>query len=132
MSKEGYERAFHSTSSYPRTLRLHQVVVLTAGDSVRLSLNPDDSFCGHADEFNCRRVHIRVPSDGMLVAEVTDDAPTVIFTLSIGELPWPYPKSKRAEAAVAAGEQQFVDILRFWNDRLGPQMLTLRTSLEPR
>jgi hypothetical protein len=132
VSKEGYEAAVHYPKSFPTTLRLHQVLVLTAGDSAQLSLKPDDSFCGDADEFNCRRVHIRALSDGVLVAEVTDDAPPVIFTLSMGALRWPYPRSKRAEAAVSAGQQQFVDILRYWNDRLGPQTLTLRTSLEPR
>src|SRR5262249_35725781 len=51
---------------------------ISAGESLSLTVRPDDTFCGLSDEWRCRTVRITAPATGTLsVSLISNDAPNL-------------------------------------------------------
>src|SRR5262249_43210739 len=51
---------------------------ISAGESLSLTVRPDDTFCGLSDEWRCRTVRITPPATGTLsVSLISNDAPNL-------------------------------------------------------
>ena len=137
VAQEGFEPSrlfvFPLTSSgaaeVTKNLRLHEILRITAGQSLGLSVVEGDSACSYTfglEEWGCRRIRVISPVAGQLTVEVT---PTGVSSYFIIKLPnaqndtGPYFR-----AAVAAGSETTLDVLLVGGFN---QSTTLTTRIEP-
>jgi len=112
-------------SEVTRNLRLHEILRISAGESVELPIELDDPACeDFLDEWWCRRVRVVSQGAGLLRMTVSADTVDHAFVIAgpgIGVGP-------NVRVPVAAGSETIVDVLL---RRRPPQKATLSTSLEP-
>lgn len=114
-----------------RNFHLYPSLTINAGNSIPVWIRADDPSCGFDLEYLCRQVRVRSLGRGILLLDVTSENPRVGPGLNIGPVPIFYQLSTHASIAVDAGEEVSMYILRWWNDMLGTQRLTLETHLQP-
>lgn len=126
--KAGYEANWQYVSllqNPSQNFRLRRRVQIAAGESIRVEVGPDDSFCGLADEWRCRRVRVFSSRSGTLTLEVVPDNPA--STAGLMTAPVYTCCSASTAIVVPVGETQ-VDVLRPWTVT-SPEMLVLSTRL---
>jgi hypothetical protein len=135
-TKQGYEPSRHSLSLDPnkdtvRDLRLHEVRIITAGNSVELAINPDDPRCGFGLLW-CRRFRV-ISSQGALTLEVAPDKAAAQFGIVGADEEPGLSTSSRLTVPVIAGVERAFDIVIFRDggDWPAPQRFTLHTWVEP-
>jgi hypothetical protein len=140
VEKEGFEPGSHWVSLDPgretvRSLRIHRIVAINAGEPLHLQLRPDEGACGFDLEFWCRRIRVRSTSTGTLTMRVDRDGPGPDVSLVIGMphatgMPhYPYRPTPTLSIAVSGNTETLVDVLVSWGTTT-PLGLTLSTSLE--
>jgi hypothetical protein len=132
VSKDGYESTVvyvipGATSNATKNIRLYSIRRVIVGDSVHLSLSPDDRMCGLENEFLCRRVHVMSPVNGTVTVTTKADDARVTFDLLAGEISYPFRGTPTLVLQATAGADNAVDVLVFWNSYL-PAFFTLTTA----
>lgn len=79
--KSGYESDEHDGVVFTndigvQNLHVYRILQLTAGDSVTVTVLPNDPQCGFDDEWICRTVRVASPASGATVAATTDGLAT--------------------------------------------------------
>jgi hypothetical protein len=70
LAYERYQRTVMATnSSLVENFRLHGIQLIVAGDSLGLSIAPDDGECSAVASGPCRIVRVTVPTDGRMTVE---------------------------------------------------------------
>ena len=73
---ERYQRTVLATSSnLVENFRLHGIQRIAAGDSLMLSIAPDDGECPDASAGPCRIVRVAAPADGRMTVEALSTQP---------------------------------------------------------
>ena len=112
-----------------RNLRLHQILRVSAGESVSLLIMERDSVCGDQsglDEWHCRRVRVVSPVEGQLTVEVpASSAEPSFFIKLVGSSHLDFRSSFRI--AAAAGSETILDVLLV-GARAGTTTLTTRVE----
>lgn len=129
VEKPGYE-----TSELARTveaasatsLPLHAIRNITAGESWRASISPDDSACGYHWGYVCRRLRVKVHMSGTLSMEVTSEDTGI--GMPVGPVGFPQRLERRVSVPVMAGSELSVDVAAGWPVVSGIDF-TLRTTL---
>ena len=134
LEKPGYERAWRFISvrtggEVVHNLRLHPLVRVAAGDSLRLSIRPDDPSCGFDDEFLCRTVRITAAAAGRLTAEIVPDRAEPQLALAVSGDLFPRPTASRLFLTVSANSETRVDVVVWWETAVQVPF-TLKTSLD--
>jgi hypothetical protein len=134
LEKPGYERAWRFISvrtggEVVHNLRLHPLVRVAAGDSLRLSIRPDDPSCGFDDEFLCRTVRITAAASGRLTAEIVPDRAEAQLALAVSGDLFPRPTASRLFLTVSANSETRVDVVVWWETAVQVPF-TLKTSLD--
>jgi hypothetical protein len=119
-----------ANSNQTESIRLYKISRIIVGDSVHLSLSPDDQTCGFEDEFLCRRVHVISPANGTVTVTVKADEPGVTFDLVTGQISYPFRETSTLAVQAIAGADTAVDILMSWNSK-ALAFFTLTTSFAP-
>ena len=138
--KGGYEqtgRYIRAANAGPasQSFRLYRIRRITAGESARVIVAPDDSFCGDDDHAGypypwvCRTVRVMVSSSGLMSAEVVSENPGVSPALEIGSSHQFLCCSARVSLQVSAGEEILASIL-MGATASASETFTLKTSLE--
>jgi hypothetical protein len=132
--KPGYERSNRwiavNAKEVAHDLRLHPIVRVAAGDSLGLSIRPDDPSCGLDLEFLCRTVRIQSPIAGRLRAEVVPDRAGAQIGLALSTEHWPQLTTSPLLTEVAAASETSVNVLVWWQQP-DEQPFTLITSMNP-
>ena len=110
-----------------RNVRLHEILRISAGESVELSITEDDSVCDEMDGWSCRRVRVVAPSAGQLTVEVPDGSSGPHFVIRWPGPPY-YDYRSFFRMPVAAGSETILDVILVGG--LGHKT-TLTTRLEP-
>ena len=134
LEKPGYERAWHFVSvrtggEVVKNLRLHPPLRVAAGDSLPLSIRPDDPTCGFDDEFLCRTVRITAATAGVLTAEIVPDRAEPKLALARSGDLFPRPTASRLSLEVTPNSETRVDVVVWWETAV-PVPFTLKTSLD--
>jgi hypothetical protein len=95
------------------TLRVYPIRVLAAGESVHLTVNPDDPACGYHWGYICRRVRVRSDAPGALSVNVTAVA-GVTFGMLVGSQGFPQQLVSHVSIHVTAGSETPVEIATAW------------------
>jgi hypothetical protein len=135
MEKPGYERSGRwisvgAAGEVVHDLRLHRIVRVAAGDSLRLSIRPDDPTCGFDFEFLCRTVRITAASAGRLTAQVVPDRAGTQLGLALSSDFIPRLSTSPLSMEVTAFSETSVNVLAWWQ-QADEQPFTLITSLNP-
>jgi hypothetical protein len=135
LEKPGYERTAHFIAAgvgaeVQHNLVLPAILKVPAGNSIRLSLNPDDPSCGFDDQFLCRTVRVSSPSNGTLKLEVVADRADARLGISLASEAFPSLGATRLSREVTAGSETAVNVLMWWTASQ-PESFTLMTSLAP-
>jgi hypothetical protein len=117
-----------STREVVTNLRLHRVRRVASGESVTLTILPDDPGCG--DEWVCRRVRIATPASGTLTLSLSSDGPKGRTGLQV-LVPSDYSStqccSPEVSVPVVAGQEVVAVVLAATGT--GMHALTLKSSL---
>jgi hypothetical protein len=120
---------FHEAPAPEQTLRLHRVLVIEPGASLRVRFLGGDPICGHNDGWACRRLRLRAPAAGTITVEMLGNPPGT-FALS---RTWDAFPTFQFELPIAVGspseEVSFFALVWWTHD--WPQTKELRTSFEP-
>ena len=116
-----------------KDLRVHQIVRVSAGQSVDLLLRDDDPVCRDpVDEFDwpCRRVRFVSPTAGRLIVvpvqDPTNAAGGPAIRMQLAGRPDVFPPTA-LNVAVGAGSETIVEVLLISNE--ATRAMTLHTSL---
>ena len=128
-SKPGYEDEFqyvvpaaHATQNF----RLYPLTRVEAGTSRRVTLLPDDGFCGVSDEWRCRKFRVVSPVSGMLTLTVIPENANAQGYL---EVFGPYQCCRSPlSVTVAANQELRVHVLMEWTSPVA-QTFVFQTSL---
>ena len=143
IEKPGYERssdwALLRSASFPPSIedtwkyfRLYRIREITAGESLRIAVAPDDPVCGFEGEWACRTIRLRSWQAGTVTVEAVPEDSNVLFGLVLaGVYRYPYRSTSRLSIAVAAGSATPIEILLETHPSVGPQGVTLHTSISP-
>ena len=136
LEKPGYERTTHFIAvevgaEVRHNLVLPAILRVPAGNSIQLSLNPDDPSCGFDDEFLCRTVRVTSSSTGTLTLEVVADRADARLGIALAFDAFPSLGATRLTREVTAGSETAVNILMWWTTSQ-PESFTLITSFAPK
>jgi len=135
VDKEGFEPSwlFASTSSgaaeVTKNLRLHEILRITAGQSLDLSVVEGDSACPYyfgLEEWLCRRIRVASPVAGQLTVDVGPRGASSYFTIKLPDAA--NDTGPLFRVAVAAGSETILDVLLVGGFN---QSTTLTTRIEP-
>jgi hypothetical protein len=134
LEKPGYERAWRfvavrTGAEVVQNLRLHPPLRVAAGDSLPLSIRPDDPTCGFDDEFLCRTVRIAAATAGRLTVEIVPDRAEPKLALARSGDLFPRPIASRLSLEVTPNSETPVDVVLWW-DTAVPVPFTLKTSVD--
>jgi hypothetical protein len=87
---------------------------MSAGDSARLSMIPDDPACGFDLEYRCRRVLVRSAAGGTLTLEAVADKSTVALGVVIRDVQYPGSFVRQLSTRGEAGSETTVLVLLDW------------------
>ena len=132
--KAGYERTtrferLDFAREATRNVRLHPILRLASGSSMRLAINPDDSYCGFDYEYMCRTVRVSAPTAGLLTVEAVADRAGAAVRVTP---PFDFSPAGRSASftwEVAANSETVVNVFVEWNT-VAPETLTLNTKLQ--
>ena len=137
VEKPGFERAAHLAKVQPsddevrRDLRLHRVLRVAAGTSLRMSINPDDSLCGFDLEYLCRVVRITAASRGRIIVDAEPQRAAARFGLALADdLVFPSLSSAHLEQGVQPGAEVGVIVL-LDGAAQASESVTFSTRFEP-
>ena len=129
-SKPGYEDDYRyvvPAANALQNFRLYPITKVAAGATIRVTLLPDEGFCGFSDEWRCRKFRVVSPTNGMLTLTATAEVGNASGYL---EIPRPYQCCGPAlSVPVAANEEVRVHVLMDWTSKVA-QTFLLQTSLE--
>ena len=128
-SKPGYEDAHHyvvPAANAVQDFRLHPITRVAPGTTLRVTLLPDEGFCGFSDEWRCRKFRVVSPTSGTLTVTATTAAGAEGGYLEIVR---PYRCCRPPMSIpVEANEEIRVNVLMDWTSPVA-QTFVLQTSL---
>ena len=128
-SKPGYEddyRYIVPAAHAQQNFRLYPITKVAAGDSIRVTLLPDEGLCGFSDEWRCRKFRLVSPTSGTVTVTATAESGDATGYLEILR---PYQCCRPPfSVLVAANEEVRVNVLMDWTSKVA-QTLVLQTSL---
>jgi hypothetical protein len=135
LDRDGYESGNYlaqvqEAPSPEQTLRLHRVLVIEPGASVRVKFPGGEPICGHNDGWACRRLRLRAPAAGIITVRIAGNPPDTLALSST----WDASPTFRYELPIAVGgpsEEVSFFALAWWTVDW-PQTMELQTSFEPR
>ena len=114
-SKAGYEDDYHyvvPAANALQNFRLYPVTRVAPGTTLRVTLLPDEGFCGFSDEWRCRKFRVVSPASGMLTLTATAEGGSTGGYLEILR---PYQCCRSpVSIPVAANEEIRVNVLMEW------------------
>ena len=129
-SKPGYEddyRYVTPAASAVQNFRLYPITRVAAGATIRVTLLPDDGFCGSSDEWRCRKFRVVSPTTGMLTLTATAEQGSTGGYL---EIPRPYRCCRSpVTIPIAANEEVRVHVLIEWTSNVA-RAFVVQTSLD--
>jgi hypothetical protein len=138
--KSGYEQTGRYVSAAnggptSQNFRLYRIRRIAAGDSARVIVAPDDSFCGDDDHESypypwvCRIVRVTASNNGLMTLEVTSDNPAVPPALAVSGAHGYLCCSARVSLQVSAGDEILATIL-LGSTASTSEAFTLKTSFQ--
>ena len=129
-SKPGYEDEHHyvvPAANAVQNFRLYPITRVTPGTTLRVTVQPDEGFCGFSDEWRCRKFRVVSPASGTLTLTATADGGDNSGYLEILR---PYRCCQAPiSIPVEANEEIRVNVLMVWTSKVA-QTFVLQTSLE--
>jgi hypothetical protein len=129
-SKSGYEDEHHyvvPAANAVQNFRLYPITKVTPGTTLRVTVQPDDGFCGFSDEWRCRKFRIVSPAGGTLTLTATADGGDASGYLEVLR---PYQCCRSPlSVAIVANEEIRVNVLMDWTSRVA-QTFLLQTAME--
>jgi hypothetical protein len=138
VEKEGFEpsRLFvfppitADAAEVTTNLRLHEILRITAGQSLGLSVVEGDSACSYTfglEDWGCRRIRVVSPVAGQLTVEATRTGLSSYFIITLPGAQ--NDTGPHFRATVAAGSETILDVLLIGGVN---QSTTLTTRIEPK
>jgi len=129
-SKSGYEDEHHyvvPAANAVQNFRLYPITKVAPGTTLRVTVQPDDGFCGFSDEWRCRKFRVVSPASGTLTLTATADGGDASGYLEVLR---PYQCCRSPlSVAIVANEEIRVNVLMDWTSRVA-QTLLLQTAME--
>ena len=114
-SKPGYEDDYRyvvPAANAVQNFRLYPITRVAAGATIRVTLLPDEGFCGLSDEWKCRKFRVVSPTSGMLTLTATAEGGSAGGYL---EIPRPYRCCRSPlSIPITANEELRVHVLMEW------------------
>jgi hypothetical protein len=107
-------------------LTVYRIKRLTAGDSTRVTVRPDDPLCGIDDDWTCRAVRITAPSSGTLSIAATLGDTTIMSGLQVGGRVY----FGKTSLQVSEGNEVLMYALLYWTETAS-QSFIIKTSMTP-
>jgi len=132
-SKSGYEDEYHyvvPAANAVQNFRLYPITKVTPGTTLRVTVQPDDGFCGFSDEWKCRKFRVVSPASGMLSLTATADGADASGYLEILR---PYQCCRSPlSVAIVANEEVRVNVLMDWTSQVAQTFLLQTAMASPR
>jgi len=128
----GYERheRYLSLVTTPQDFMLRDIIRMVPGESLQLSVTPEDSLYGFDLEFRRRTVRVTAPANMRVEFEAIPDDPLFFAGIAFGVMPT-YPCcSSRHTVTLPAGQEVSVHGLMGWG-AARPQTFTLTSRILP-
>jgi hypothetical protein len=118
-SKPGHEddyRYIMPAANQVQNFRLYPITRLAAGDTIQVTVLPDEGTCGLSDEWTCRKFRVVSPTSGTLTITATPETGDGAGYL---EIPRPYQCCRSPlSVPVTANEEVRVHVLMDWTSKV--------------